>query len=398
MAAVVVRQSQGAISSDGKSLVFTLSDAPAPTNLLVMVAINWSSYLPQEIAGWTLVAPYGEGTDDACFATYQRVVQSGDPATWTMPVMATYSPPNVLNGIMYELTGYGDPGDPGSSYGVLNTHNIDGQGYFNQITRTITYGGASASVDAAELTLGDTNFIAGFVVDDPATTQNGPCAISGTGTLVADDVGAYIHFLFTAYSHDTDTTFGPANDPTYTVAIPDDVDAGNNASAIVFAITPGSYGAPLSYSLDQTSPTSGTVYLHDAADWSAQLECSGAVGPVAWVTTAGDTDTEPDSAGLITTSRAAIHTGTTSGTMSDGFGGTGTWTYTLEILNNLAPIPPVPPPTARNTGGVVAGGKYGGKYGGLVSKDRYTGRIVIATGPRVPGWGPENRYEKRRNW
>ncbi|MGH6878667.1 MAG: beta strand repeat-containing protein, partial [Rhizomicrobium sp.] len=87
--------------------------------------------------------------------------------------------------------------------------------------------------------------------------------------------------------------------------------------------------------ITQTTPTTGTATTATSAAFTAQLSVTGNVGPVTYTQATG-TATAPElhvtPTGAVTTGTTlAIGTYTATGSVTDAFGDTGTWTYTLTV-------------------------------------------------------------------
>src|SRR5450631_527914 len=95
-----------------------------------------------------------------------------------------------------------------------------------------------------------------------------------------------------------------------------------------YTLTVVHYGPPIT----QTAPTSGTVPMIGSAAFTDHLRTTGNIGPVTFIKTGGGAGIKVSSGGKVTTTGTlAMGTYTATGTMSDAFGDTGTFTYTLTI-------------------------------------------------------------------
>jgi len=83
----------------------------------------------------------------------------------------------------------------------------------------------------------------------------------------------------------------------------------------------------------QGSPTSGTVTTVASNTFTDTLSAaSGFVGPVTWTQSTGSPQLVVSPGGVVTTSGfLAVGTDTATGTTADGYGDTGTFTYTLSV-------------------------------------------------------------------
>ena len=93
----------------------------------------------------------------------------------------------------------------------------------------------------------------------------------------------------------------------------------------------------------QSAPTTGTVPTMGSAAFTGHLNTTGNIGPVTFIKTGGGAGLNVSSGGQITTTGIlASGTYTATGTMSDAFGDTGAWVYTLTIagppITQIAPI------------------------------------------------------------
>jgi large repetitive protein len=148
--------------------------------------------------------------------------------------------------------------------------------------------------------------------------------------------------------------------------------------------------------ITQTGPASGLVTMIGSPAFTDQLNTTGNIGAVIFTKTGGGAGLEVSSSGQITTTGTlAAGTYTATGTMSDAFGDTGAWDYTLTV----APSFPFTEPTSgsvsvagsaaftvqlRTTGNVgpVTFAKTGGGTGIKVSsrgKITTTGTLAMGT-------------------
>ena len=82
----------------------------------------------------------------------------------------------------------------------------------------------------------------------------------------------------------------------------------------------------------QSAPTTGTVKVPGSATFSGQLAVAGNGGPASFVQTSGAPSLVVSSTGLVTTSGAlAAGVYNAQGTVTDSFGGQGTFTFTLTV-------------------------------------------------------------------
>jgi hypothetical protein len=85
-------------------------------------------------------------------------------------------------------------------------------------------------------------------------------------------------------------------------------------------------------SITQDAPSSNNVASASSNTFTDQLVTSGQNGTVSFVTTTPNANLAVSSLGVITTSGILTPGSyTVSGTDSDGYGDTGTWTYTLTV-------------------------------------------------------------------
>ncbi len=147
----------------------------------------------------------------------------------------------------------------------------------------------------------------------------------------------------------------------------------------------------------QTPPTLGTVTTSGSADFTAHLRATGYRGPITFIKGGGGTGLKVSLHGKITTTGTlAVGTYAASGTMSDAYGDTGSWRYTLTVMavpiTQTAPTSGAVPPTRsatftdhlRTTGniGPVAFTETGGGPGIKVSphgKITTTGTLAAGT-------------------
>jgi hypothetical protein len=85
--------------------------------------------------------------------------------------------------------------------------------------------------------------------------------------------------------------------------------------------------------IGQSAPTSGTVTTTNSAAFAGQLATSGQIGSVTFATTSSNAHLVVSSSGAISTAGGILDAGsyTVSGTDSDAYGDTGTWSYTLTV-------------------------------------------------------------------
>jgi hypothetical protein len=127
------------------------------------------------------------------------------------------------------------------------------------------------------------------------------------------------------------TTTGTLVSGTYT-ATGTMSDAFGDTGAWVYTLT-------VDPSFPWTEPTSGSVTVAGSAAFTVQLRTAGYFGPVIFTKTGGGTGIKVSSGGKITTTGTlaeGIYTAT--GTTSDAFGDTGTFTYTLTVTS-VSPSP-----------------------------------------------------------
>jgi hypothetical protein len=103
----------------------------------------------------------------------------------------------------------------------------------------------------------------------------------------------------------------------------------------------------------QGSPTSDSTSTTSSSTYTNQLSpASGYVGPVAWSQSTGSADLQVSSSGVVTTTGfLTAGTYTATGTTSDGYGDSGTWSLTLTV--RAGTITQSDPPTGdgyRDTG------------------------------------------------
>ena len=110
-----------------------------------------------------------------------------------------------------------------------------------------------------------------------------------------------------------------------------------------------SYGLTVTpVTITQASPTSGSTTPAGSATFSDQLAADGGVGPVAYDKTGGSGDLDISASGkLTTTGILAVNSYAATGTTSDSYGDTGTFTYTLTV--GTAPITQVAPTAGSTT-------------------------------------------------
>jgi len=87
--------------------------------------------------------------------------------------------------------------------------------------------------------------------------------------------------------------------------------------------------------ITQTAPTSGSVTMIGSPSFTDQLNTTGNIGAVIFTKTGGRAGLKVSSGGQITTTGIlAMGTYTATGTLSDAFGDTGVWVYTLTVYGS----------------------------------------------------------------
>ena len=195
------------------------------------------------------------------------------------------------------------------------------------------YTATGTDVDA----LGDTGtWTYTLTVNATALTQASPTVgTTATGSAFADQLsvtgnnGAVVYTQTTGSPSLSVSTTGAVSAPATLVAGPytatgTDVDALGDTGTWTYTLTVNATA------LTQASPTSGTTTSGKA--FSGQLTVTGSHGTVSYTETAGSPSLAVSATGAVTDlATLGIGTYTATGTVSDTYGDTGTWAFTLTV-------------------------------------------------------------------
>ncbi len=143
--------------------------------------------------------------------------------------------------------------------------------------------------------------------------------------------------------------------------------AAKGTMADAYGDTPGAWTFTLTVTpgtITQTTPTSAAVKLTQLAGFTAQLAVTGNIGAVTYTEASSPDsgDVLVSSTGQVTAkSTLAVGTYTVSGTVSDSYGDTGTWGFSLQV-KHLSPgvtsVSPVAGPLAGGTVVTITGANF----------------------------------------
>ncbi len=142
-----------------------------------------------------------------------------------------------------------------------------------------------------------------------------------------------------------------AGTSTFQVTVKDDTDKQTATADLTIDVSGG---------IVQSAPGSGTTSSASSTSFTDQLNTTGQVGPVTFVTMTSVPGIAVSSSGAISvTSQLGVGSYTVSGTDKDNSGGTGIWTYTLQVTANTL--------SCGGAGTVTQSGTFTGSYSGTWS-------------------------------
>ncbi|HEY5272041.1 MAG TPA: HD domain-containing phosphohydrolase [Acidimicrobiales bacterium] len=215
-----------------------------------------------------------------------------------------------------------------SSSGAITTTGVLGQGSY-------TVSGTDSDAYGDTGTWSFTLTVSFITIDqDAPTTGSVSTTNSGafTAQLATNDPNGAATFVTTApnahlhvSSSGAIATTGILAAGTYTVS-GSDSDAYNGTGTWSYTLT------VTAVAIGQDAPITGSVSTTNSAGFIAQLATNDSTGAVSYVTTVSNTHLSVSSSGAIATTGAlAAGSYTVSGTDSDAYGDTGTWSYTLTV-------------------------------------------------------------------
>jgi len=312
----LVVSSSGAISTSGALLAgrYTASGTDAdsdPTD-----AGTWSYLLTVNPVTIDQISPTSNSTTPSASLNFQDQLETtGIPGAVSFTTTIPSDPSGLLVNSSGEVTTT-ETLAPGS-YTVSGTDSDNYGDTSGSWMYSLTVGGGTITQIAPTSNTTSTTSSANFT-DTLATT-------GGTAPVTFDTIVSAPAGLSVNTTTGVITTTGPLAAGAYTVS-GNDFDSENDTGTWTYTLTVDAS------TITQAVPTSGTTATASSANFSAQLEMLGAIGPVSFVTPTPSSALSVSSSGEVTvTGKPEAGTYTVSGTDSDGFRDTGIWSYSLTL-------------------------------------------------------------------
>jgi hypothetical protein len=278
---------------------------------------SWGYTLTVSATAINQLTPTSGNTTTAASSSFtDQLETSGGTGAVSFATTSASSPPGLLVSSSGAV----------STTGTLSAHTYtisgtDSDGYGDTGTWGYTLTVSATAITQITPTSGKTTTAASSSFTDQLETSGGTGAVSFATTSASSPPGLLVS------SSGAVSTTGTLSAHTYTISGTDSDGYGDT----------GSWGYTLTVSataITQSAPTTNSTTPAASSAFTDQLETSGGTGAVSFATTSASSPSGlvvSSSGALSTRGTLSAHTYTISGTDSDGYGDTGTWSYSLTV-------------------------------------------------------------------